>query len=138
MVLFDTNMILRYLLNDNEEMAERSTQCLENGDILVTIEVIAEVVYVLRSVYSLKRETIADAVTTFLDLVICRERKVVILALKTYEASSLDFVDCVLYAYHKVEGIEIATFDKKLIKLLTRGALMASSFVPLANCARQW
>lgn len=29
-----------------------------------------------------------------------------------------DFVDCVLYAYHRVNGAEIMTFDKKLLKLL--------------------
>lgn len=44
MVLFDTNMILRYLLNDNQEMADRAEQYLEAGDVCVTIEVIAEVV----------------------------------------------------------------------------------------------
>lgn len=30
--------------------------------------------------------------------------------------ANLDFVDSVLYAYHHVRGIEIATFDKKLLR----------------------
>lgn len=30
----------------------------------------------------------------------------------------LDFVDCILYAYNRVKGYEIKTFDKKLKKLL--------------------
>lgn len=33
---------------------------------------------------------------------------------------NLDFVDCVLYAYHSVRQYEIKTFDKKLNKLLSQ------------------
>ncbi len=36
----------------------------------------------------------------------------------TFSNKNLDFVDCVLYAYHKLQNIEIATFDKKLKKLI--------------------
>ena len=46
MVLLDANMILRYLLNDNQEMADKAERLLNNGDVAVTIEVVAEVVYV--------------------------------------------------------------------------------------------
>ena len=38
------------------------------------------------------------------------------LALDTYAEHNLDFVDCVLYGYHVVKGIEIT--DKKLLKLM--------------------
>lgn len=41
------------------------------------------------------------------------------LAIETYTEQNLDFPDCILYAYHKVKGYEIKTFDKKLKKLLT-------------------
>ncbi len=51
--MFDTNMILRYLLNDNPEMSQRAEEYINAGDVSVTIEVIAEVVYVLKGVYSL-------------------------------------------------------------------------------------
>ena len=44
MVLFDANMILRYLLNDDKAMAKRAEDCLNAGDVFVTTEVIAEVV----------------------------------------------------------------------------------------------
>ena len=43
-VIFDTNMILRYLLNDNPMMYEKSKQLLKQGNIWVTLEVIAEVI----------------------------------------------------------------------------------------------
>ena len=118
MIILDTNMILRYLLNDDQEMADIAEQHLNAGDASVTIEVIAEVVYVLKGVYSMDRDVIAETVKGFLELVNCQEMVVLNLALDTYAERNLDFVDCVLYGYHAVKGIEIATFDKKLKKLL--------------------
>ena len=116
--MLDANMILRYLLNDNADMAEKSEKYINAGNVLVTIEVIAEVIYVLKGVYSLERDMIVDTVKEFIELVDCQERETLVLALDTYSDYNLDFVDCVLFAYHKVKGVEIATFDKKLLKLL--------------------
>ena len=117
MVMLDTNM-LRYLLNDDQEMADKAEQYLNAGDVSVTIEVIAEVVYVLKGVYSMGRDEIAETVKDFLKLTDCQEADVLSLALDTYAERNLDFVDCILYGYNAVKGIEIATFDRKLIKLL--------------------
>ena len=118
MVILDTNMILRYLLNDNKAMAETAERYIDAGNAAVTIEVMAEVVYVLKGVYSLDRDTIADTAKSFLELVACQEKEALSLALDTFAERNLDFVDCVLYAYHAVNGAKIATFDKKLLKLI--------------------
>ena len=112
-------MILRYLLNDEQDMAEKAEQYLNTGDVFVSIEVIAEVVYVLKGLYAMARDIIVDTVKGFLDLVSCQEMDVLQVALDTYGDRNLDFVDCVLYGYHAVKGAEIATFDKKLLKLLS-------------------
>lgn len=42
MVLFDANIILRYLLNDNEVMAERAEAYIDAKRVYVTIEVIGK------------------------------------------------------------------------------------------------
>ena len=118
MVLFDANMILRYLLNDNEEMATQAETYLNAEDVFVTIEVIAEVVYVLKGVYSMDRKQISDVVKEFLSLVKSKDADVLYVALETYGTKNLDFVDCVLYGYNQVKGLKIATFDAKLNKLL--------------------
>ena len=118
MVILDANMILRYLLNDNEEMNETAKSYLIAGNVSVTIEIMAEVVYVLRKVYGVEPQAIADMLIDFLELVECRDCDVLILALNTYAVHNLDFVDCVLYAYNKICGFEIATFDKKLLRLI--------------------
>ena len=111
-------MILRYLLNDNVEMAETAERYLDAGEVYVTIEVIAEVIYVLKGVYLLERGEIARIIKEFVKLVNCAEYAVLNFALDTFGAHNLDFVDCVLYAYYSVQRAKIATFDKKLIKLM--------------------
>jgi predicted nucleic-acid-binding protein len=120
-IMFDTNMILRYLLNDNPIMYEKSKQLLKQENVWVTLEVIAEVFYVLRKVYSMERQIVSQKVKEFIGLVECRESEVLNLAVDTYAEKNLDFVDCVLYAYNKIGGFEIATFDKKLLQLLNGG-----------------
>ncbi len=116
--MLDTNMILRYLLNDNMEMADKAEEYLNAGDVYVTIEVIAEVIYVLKGVYSMERDKIVEVINDFLNLVNCRNMDVLRFSLDTYGERNLDFVDCVLYGYHSVRGFKVATFDKKLLKLV--------------------
>ena len=115
MVMLDANMILRYLLNDHPEMADKAEQFLNAGNVWVTIEVIAEVVYVLKGVYSMERDFIADTVSHFLELVSCQEIDVLVCALDTYAERHLDFVDCVLAARSLVNGDDVFSFDKKLM-----------------------
>ena len=119
MVIFDANMILRYLLRDNESMANQAKQCLIAGNVAVTIEVVAETVYVLKGIYDMDRQEVADKVMRFLRLADCRDSDLLPLAFRTYAEQNLDFVDCILYSYHQVRGAEIATFDKKLLKMMT-------------------
>ncbi|MDE7311228.1 MAG: PIN domain-containing protein [Eubacterium sp.] len=118
MVMLDTNMILRYLLNDNEQMASEAESIIKKGDVLVGIEIIAEAAYVLKGVYSVNRKEIAESLLGFLGEVHAAEMEVLKLGIETYAESSLDFPDCILYAYNRVKGYEIKTFDKKLNKLL--------------------
>lgn len=58
MVMLDTNIILRYLLNDDERMASEAEWIIRNMFVQVTIEIFAEVVYVLKGVYHIGRTEI--------------------------------------------------------------------------------
>ena len=108
MVMFDTNMILRYLLNDNQSMADQAESYLSTEDVCISVEVIAEVVYVLKGVYRMERGAIAETIKGFMELVHCREKDVLNIALDVFGQRNLDFVDCVLYGYHQVHHMEIA------------------------------
>ncbi len=118
MVMIDANVILRYLLNDNEKMASEAEELIKNKMVLVTVEVIAEVIYVLKRVYEVDRNDIRNSLLAFLLEVDVKEREVLELGIKTYAEQNLDFVDCILYAYKRIKGYDIKTFDKKLNKLL--------------------
>lgn len=47
MVLLDANAVLRYILNDNVEMASEVSLLISSGKVIVPIFVLAEVIYVL-------------------------------------------------------------------------------------------
>ena len=120
MVVLDANVILRYLLNDNEAMAKEAESIIKTEVTMVPIEVIAEVVYVLKGVYSVDRVKIRDALMEFLSEVTVAEKEVIQIGLEAYVENNLDFVDCILYAYSCVKKYDIKTFYKKLNKLLSR------------------
>ncbi len=118
MIRLDSNYILRYLVNDDKDMANIAQEIIENKNIYIANEVLAEVVYVLNGVYKASKEKI------FLDLselisfenIYASNKAIVQKALELYKDKNLDFVDCLLCAYSKID--EILTFDKKLNKCI--------------------
>lgn len=117
--LLDANAVLRYLLEDNQEQADAVAEAIGSGA-EVTIEVLAECVYVLAGVYHVSRSGIAEALGILLDEVACRRRRVAASALGLYGGSSFDFVDCVLAAEASENDRRALTFDRKLQRLLAR------------------
>ena len=120
MAFIDTNIMLRFLLNDHAELSAKAAEIITQNDCFVKYEVIAEAVYVLAKVYGVERHGIAEAVRAFLPNVDVENKAVVLAALDAYESTKLDFVDCVLAAHHSVEGEKIFSFDKKLNNFIAR------------------
>ncbi len=122
MVLFDTNALLRYVLQDNKEMADSVEQQLSDNVCYIPVEVIAECVYVLSKVYNVEREIVAQTLTGIAGLNNIRVSKdeVVQYALGLFSSSMLDFVDCLLVGYTKEKRYSVFTFDKKLQKQLDK------------------
>jgi predicted nucleic-acid-binding protein len=116
-VLLDANAILRYLLDDDAEMAARTRSALSYGAFLLP-EVLAEVVYVLSGVYAVPRKELAEKTIPFLSEIQSAQHDVLQRALEHFGATTLDFVDCLLLAYHEICGDSVMTFDKKLNKRL--------------------
>lgn len=115
--LLDANAVLRYLLEDIEAQATKVEQAIIRGA-EVTIEVLAECVYVLEGVYHVPRQRVNESLCILLDEASCRRKNVAIEALSLYSASSFDFVDCVLAAESDAGRRDVLTFDKKLSKLI--------------------
>lgn len=119
--LLDADAVLRYLLEDIQEQSDCVAETIEAGA-EVTVEVLAECVYVLSGVYHVSRSDIAESLGILLDEVTCRRKRVAAAALGLYSGSSFDFVDCVLAAEVSENGRNALTFDKKLQSLFSRVA----------------
>lgn len=120
MQIVDANIILRYLLKDIEELHTKAVQIIENNQIHIPFEVIAEVVYVFEKIYEVPRSEIKDVISTLLNYPNISTLNVNILyeALKIYEKQKIDFVDSLLISYNHIQKDTIYSFDKKLNKLL--------------------
>ena len=116
-LLVDTNVVLRYLLRDNEEQAQIAKELIEGGAFLLP-EVLMETSHVLRSFYEVDRQNIATQLLIVLDWVEMERKAVMIRAVEIFAKTKLDFVDCILVAYHELENVEVFSFDKKLNKQL--------------------
>ena len=119
MIILDANYILRFLLQDNEDMYKVVKETLINNKCLILNEVLAEVVFVLLKVYKVPKKEISQSLISFLNLVTIysEDKNILLEALKIFENKrSLDFVDCILCA--KSEFYKIKTFDKKLNKCI--------------------
>ena len=120
-VVIDTNLFVRYLINDDQKKAEAVDNLLDKAvkgelRIIVPSVVIAELVWVLESFYQLKADAILELVeaiinTSGLDVT---DKSTVISALRLYKNRNIDFIDAWIIEFAKERGIKtIYTFDKK-------------------------
>ena len=115
--VIDANVILRYILDDETDMAETAARIIQNGAKTLP-EVIAEVVYVLAKVYKASREDINAYIETVSSEIEMDRRDVILYAVRLFGETRLDFVDCILIAYHRIDKAAIFSFDKKLNRIL--------------------
>ena len=113
MIRIDTNYIIRYLVNDNIEMADIAENILTTKNVFISNEILAEVVYVLLGVYEIKKEDISTQLIKLINFknIETSNHNVIQKALELFKTKNIDFVDCLLCAYSPQD--EIITFDKK-------------------------
>lgn len=116
----DTNLILRFLLNDNPKQADLAKFLFASSEKLVIPDmVIAEIIWVLQSIYKFSKSDVIKKVQQFLGLniFICNY-KLMRETLILYKENNISFVDAYLLALtveNKLEGIY--SFDKGLEKV---------------------
>ena len=122
MLLIDANIVLRYILGDNKELALKAKEIIDDNDVEMPVELLGDVVYVLKCVYKIDRKMIYSKLLYFFENTECKipHKNSVLCGLKHYASTNLDFVDCILAGYCEIENKEIATFDVDLQKLITR------------------
>jgi len=121
--LVDTNLIVRYLVQDHEKHAKAAGKLFEACDrgeieIVVLPAVLAECVFVLESFYQHPRANIAAALSTLISSpgVEVSENAVHLDALDRYRKTKVHFVDCLLAAVARAGDIPVATFDEDFRK----------------------
>lgn len=112
----DTNIILRYLLQDYRDLSQEASVVIENNNIFITNEVLAEVVYVLNKTYKIDKEELSQTLIAFLhnENIYLLSKEVAVTALEYFREKNIDFVDCLLCSYSKISNYDVISFDKKL------------------------
>lgn len=65
-----------------------------------------------------ERKELAETLQDFIQEIEIDYKEVMFAALEIYAETSLDFVDCILIAHHKIFHVEVMSFDKKLNRQL--------------------
>ncbi len=125
LVLADTNVILRYLREDDPKLSPQAKLFFEkakSGQIKIYFDgvIVAEVVWVLDSVYKADREQITTQLTKLIsqEWIICLDKELVLNALNQFKKVNISYIDCWLLAVSKKLTAKIETFDLKLKKQL--------------------
>jgi len=123
MIYLDANVILRYLLADDDYQHTISKNLIEGDhDLFVLDGVVLEVVYVLTKTYGINRKLVSEKLLELFEQIrFCFENKTLIIeSLELLKRQDLDFVDCMLCTCKKLKNAEVFTFDKKLKKCLEK------------------
>ena len=121
--LVDTNLIVRYLVQDHEahaRAAERLFDACDRGEVRIAIlpEVLAECVFVLESFYEHGREEIASTLGRLISSAGVEIQGTAIYrdALERYGRTKVHFVDCIIAATAAAEDVPVASFDRDFRK----------------------
>lgn len=71
----------------------------------------------LERVYSLSRQQIADVILLLLDDIEIEDMECIKEAVKIYQETKLDYVDCLYISKAERTGAELLSFDRKLMNL---------------------
>ena len=121
--LVDTNLIVRFLVQDHEKHAKAAGKLFDACDrgevVLVVLPVVlAECVFVLESFYEHSRGDIAAALGRLITSpgVEIGDASVCLDALDRYAKTRCHFVDCLIAAAAAIDGTPVATFDEDFRK----------------------
>ena len=120
MAALDTNVLLRFLLQDDPLQSQAATRlvsaALAAGQLLyVPVSVALELEWVLRSRFKQDKAAVAQTFSGLLDALELRFEAVAALewALNQYESGSADFTDCLHAALAQQAGeLPLWTFDR--------------------------
>ena len=121
--LVDTNLIVRYLVQDHEKHAKAAGKLFDacdRGDVVIVMlpAVLAECVFVLGSFYEHARGDITSALGRLISSpgVEIDGAAIHLDALDRYRKTKVHFVDCLIAATAATEDMPVASFDQDFRK----------------------
>ena len=122
----DANIFLRHLTHDDPNLYQKATTIfdrigMENVDAYTTSLVLHEVTYVLEKLYSFKRTDIVRDLRKLIKLsklfILDLEKENILLALKDYKNTRVDFPDCVYKQIVFENDMKLLSFDEEFKKI---------------------
>jgi len=121
--LIDTNVVLRYLLNDHQRFSPKAKSFMQEiskglKKAEIPAVVIVECIYVLEKFYIVPRDEIVDTIGSILSLkgIVNSDKSEILEAMLNYKDTHIDIVDCILAACSAPDRI-VVSFDKDFEKL---------------------
>lgn len=124
MMGIDTNVLVRYIAQDDAAQSARATsfiekECSATAPGFVGLVVLVEVVWVSESNYGAARQEVAEIVRRILSIkqLVVQDAETAWKALRLFESSKADFADCLVERSAIAAGCEsVVTFDKQASK----------------------
>jgi len=120
MYALDTNVIVRYIIQDNIEQARKAASVIEgltaDERAFISCIVLCEVFWVLRTTYKIPREECAKTLKRIISVASfdIEHMECCAKALKNYEKGQADFSDYLLQEIARHQGYDLVlTFDAK-------------------------
>lgn len=121
----DTNVILRYLLEDERQLYQKASVFFEKvrrGEekALILESVLVECIYMLTKFYKVSKEETVDKLKVLLQYkgIINEDKNELIEAMNIFSGkNNIDIVDCILFTKAKSHHRDLFTFDDRLRKL---------------------
>ncbi len=121
--LLDTNVIIRFLIGDDEKFLAQSIvifEQIESSKIQVEIleGVLMESYFVLTKFYKCDKNSVINDLKTILafDGVVSHNKAILFETLSIIENKNIDFVDALICAKSKLQGYKKLSFDKDVKK----------------------
>lgn len=122
MIALDTNVLVRFLIEDDAEQLERAAELIERAEakgeqLFVATIVVCELVWVLSFSYDRSRQEIVDALETLAQTSALKfeHRDRLLRALERFAREPGDLSDFLILEAALAEGAHaVATFDRKL------------------------
>ena len=123
MIGLDTNVLVRYIMQDDPRQSPMATQliehCTDTNAGYVTLVSVIELVWVLSLSYDLRREQVAQALEALLRSrqLVVEQTDQVLRALRVFKTTKADFADCLIERSAAHAGCEkTMTFDLGAVK----------------------